>query len=91
MCSFVCVVKIMQKLTKVKFILNFKIGVFYWTAVQTLNYTFIPERNRVPMVSLFGLLWTTFLAYMKQKPTANTSNIQFVDNNTNTGHSAVLK
>lgn len=81
----------MQKLTKVKFILNFKIGVFYWTAVQTLNYTFIPERNRVPMVSLFGLLWTTFLAYMKQKPTANTSNIQFVDNNTNTGHSAVLK
>lgn len=44
-------------------------GVFYWTTVQTLNYTLVPERNRVPIVSLFGLIWTTFLAYMKQRPT----------------------
>lgn len=44
-------------------------GAFYWTTVQCLNYTLIPERNRVPVVSLFGLIWTTFLAYMKQKPT----------------------
>lgn len=47
-------------------------GVLYWTTLQTLNYSFIPERNRVPMVSLFGLVWTTFLAYMQQK-SASTS------------------
>lgn len=42
-------------------------GVLYWTTVQTINYSVIPERNRVPMISLFGLVWTTFLAYMQQK------------------------
>lgn len=49
-----------------KFI-SIQTGVFYWSTVQTLNYTFISERNRVPMISLFGLAWTTYLAYVKQK------------------------
>lgn len=48
-----------------------QIGIFYWTTVQTLNYTLIPERNRVPIVSIFGLIWTTFLAYMQQKSVSN--------------------
>lgn len=50
---------------------------FYWTTVQVVNYSFIPERNRVPFVSLFGLLWTTFLAYMKQKDTEHESKVQY--------------
>lgn len=63
----------------------------YWSTVQTLNYTFVPERNRVPMISLFGLVWTTYLAYVKQKSASNphtteynpisaTSTINTVDN-----------
>lgn len=47
--------------------LFFQVGCCYWLTVQTFNYAVIPERNRVPFVSLFGLLWTTFLAYMKQR------------------------
>lgn len=45
-------------------------GVLYWTTVQTLNHAFIPERNRVPIVSIFGLVWTTYLAYVQQKSAA---------------------
>lgn len=50
-----------------KFWPTYKMGVCYWTTVQTINYSLIPERNRVPIVSLFGLIWTTFLAYMQQR------------------------
>lgn len=50
---------------------------FYWSTVQTLNYTFIPERNRVPMISLFGLVWTTYLAYVKQKSPSNPQTTEF--------------
>lgn len=57
-------------------------GVVYWTTVQTLNYAFIPERNRVPIVSIFGLLWTTFLAYMQQK-SSDTSTVEIVANTAN--------
>lgn len=48
-------------------------GVVYWTTVQTINYSVIPERNRVPIVSLFGLIWTTFLAYMQQRSATATT------------------
>lgn len=50
-------------------------GVCYWTTVQTLNYSVIPERNRVPIVSIFGLIWTTFLAYMQQKSSFTANNV----------------
>lgn len=45
---------------------TFKVGICIWPFIQTLNYAVIPERNRVPFVSLCSLAWTTFLAYMKQ-------------------------
>ncbi|XP_014283171.1 uncharacterized protein [Halyomorpha halys] len=48
-----------------KFFPTYKVGICVWPVVQTLNYTLIPEKNRVPFVSLCSLAWTTFLAYMK--------------------------
>lgn len=40
---------------------------------------YVPERNRVPFVSLFGLLWTTFLAYMKQKSATHETKVQYIE------------
>lgn len=51
---------------KDKFYETWKVGVCVWPVVQTINFTFVPERNRVPFVSIASLMWTTFLAYMKQ-------------------------
>ncbi|KAK9512907.1 hypothetical protein O3M35_001218 [Rhynocoris fuscipes] len=48
-----------------KFIPTYKIGVCVWPVLQTINYTLIPEKNRVPFVSLCSLFWSIFLAYMK--------------------------
>ncbi|XP_055302376.1 mpv17-like protein isoform X1 [Sitodiplosis mosellana] len=73
-----------------KFWPTYKIGVFYWTVVQTLNYTIIPERNRVPIVSLFGLLWTTYLAYMKQKSIPHENKLQYLECD-HPKHSTVLR
>lgn len=51
---------------KQKFPETWKVAVCVWPVVQTINFSFIPEKNRVPFVSMASLLWTTFLAYMKQ-------------------------
>lgn len=37
-----------------------------WPAVSTLNFALVPEKNRVVIISMCSLLWTCFLAYMKQ-------------------------
>jgi len=37
-----------------------------WPVLQTINYTLVSEKNRVPFVGMCSLLWTCFLAYMKQ-------------------------
>lgn len=36
-----------------------------WPFLQTVNYCVIPPKNRLIFVSLTGLVWTTFLAYIK--------------------------
>uniref|UniRef100_A0A336LKG7 CSON010383 protein n=1 Tax=Culicoides sonorensis TaxID=179676 RepID=A0A336LKG7_CULSO len=51
---------------KRKFPDTWKVAVCVWPVVQTINFTFIKEKNRVPFVSIASLMWTTFLAYMKQ-------------------------
>lgn len=51
---------------KEKFPDTWRVGVCVWPVVQTINFTFIKEKNRVPFVSIASLLWTTFLAYMKE-------------------------
>lgn len=41
-------------------------GVMVWPILQTINFCWISEKNRVPYVSICSLGWTCFLAYMKQ-------------------------
>uniref|UniRef100_A0A1A9ULM9 Mpv17-like protein n=1 Tax=Glossina austeni TaxID=7395 RepID=A0A1A9ULM9_GLOAU len=48
-----------------KFWPTFKIGGIVWPIVATVNFYLIPERNRVPFISVCSLIWTCFLAYMK--------------------------
>lgn len=45
---------------------DFQVGVCVWPILSTINFLFVPERNRVPFISVCSLMWTTFLAYMKQ-------------------------
>lgn len=39
---------------------------YIWPAVSTFNFAIVPEKNRVVFISVCSLLWTCFLAYMKQ-------------------------
>lgn len=41
-----------------------QVGVIVWPILQVFNYTMIPEKNRIPFVSLCSLAWSSFLAYM---------------------------
>lgn len=50
---------------KQKFLPTYKVGVCVWPVLQTINFFFIPEHNRVVYVSFCSLIWTSFLAYMK--------------------------
>ncbi|XP_044753343.1 mpv17-like protein isoform X7 [Coccinella septempunctata] len=50
-----------------KFLPTYKTGLCYWPIVQTVNFTYISEKNRVPFISLCGMVWTVFLAFMLQK------------------------
>lgn len=47
------------------FITSFlQVGVAVWPILQVINYTMVPEKNRIPFVSLCSLAWSSFLAYM---------------------------
>ncbi|XP_065202249.1 PXMP2/4 family protein 4-like [Planococcus citri] len=48
-----------------KFVPTWKVAVFVWPFVQTINYTLIPEKNRVPFIGVCSVGWTIFLAFMK--------------------------
>ncbi|KAF9418044.1 hypothetical protein HW555_005028 [Spodoptera exigua] len=52
---------------KEKFWPTYKIGVLYWPSVQTLNFYFISEKNRIIFVSLASFIWTVYLSHMKSK------------------------
>lgn len=51
---------------KEKFPKTWEVAICVWPVVQTINFSLIPEKNRVPFVSCCSLLWTIFLAYMKR-------------------------
>ena len=36
----------------------------FWPIVQTLNFAYVAERNRVVVVSAGSFVWTAFLSYM---------------------------
>lgn len=65
---------------KTKFPDTYKVGICIWPVIQTINFSLIPEHNRVPFVSICSLLWTTFLAYMKQRNNSNESRVLPVAN-----------
>ncbi|GAB0093225.1 SYM1 [Sergentomyia squamirostris] len=48
-----------------KFFDTYKVGAIYWPCVQTINFTLVPQKNQVVFVSIFSMLWSSFLAYMK--------------------------
>uniref|UniRef100_A0AAG5DPN1 Mpv17-like protein n=1 Tax=Anopheles atroparvus TaxID=41427 RepID=A0AAG5DPN1_ANOAO len=52
-----------------KFPRTYSTGLTVWPLVQTINFAFIPERNRVPFVAACSFLWTVFLASVKRKDT----------------------
>lgn len=49
-----------------KFLPTLKVSVCYWQSVSSINFAFVPERNRIVFSSAASLVYTTFLAYMKQ-------------------------
>ncbi|KRT79927.1 hypothetical protein AMK59_6895, partial [Oryctes borbonicus] len=54
---------------KQKFLPTYKVAVCVWPAVQTINFLYIKEPNRVPFVSVCSLIWCCFLAYMHELQT----------------------
>uniref|UniRef100_A0A1I8PYF2 Mpv17-like protein n=2 Tax=Stomoxys calcitrans TaxID=35570 RepID=A0A1I8PYF2_STOCA len=48
-----------------KFLPTYKVGALVWPVVATINFSVIPEKNRVLFISVCSLIWTCFLAYMK--------------------------
>ncbi|KAJ8944887.1 hypothetical protein NQ318_020944 [Aromia moschata] len=51
---------------KNKFLPSYKVGICFWPVLQTVNFYYIKEKNRVPFVSACSLVWCCFLAYMHQ-------------------------
>jgi len=49
---------------KDKLIPSWKVACCYWPFVQTFNFYYVAERNRVMVVSMGSFLWTVFLSYM---------------------------
>lgn len=49
---------------KVKFLPTYKTALCFWPFIQTCNFYFVPERNRVVVVGTCSLVWTCFLSYM---------------------------
>uniref|UniRef100_A0A182W7Z3 Mpv17-like protein n=1 Tax=Anopheles minimus TaxID=112268 RepID=A0A182W7Z3_9DIPT len=64
----------MQEL-KLKFPQTYKIGLTFWPFIQTINFAFIPERNRVTFVAACSFVWTVFLASVKRKQLNQTKDV----------------
>lgn len=55
-----------KKVVESKFLPTWKVCACFWPVLQTINFRYIPEHNRVPFVSACSLVWCCFLAYMNQ-------------------------
>jgi Mpv17 / PMP22 family len=51
--------------------------------MQTINFGFLPEKNRVPFVGACSLLWTIFLSYMKSKDAEKEKTLSIEDDKMN--------
>ncbi|XP_075155391.1 mpv17-like protein [Haematobia irritans] len=56
---------------KNKFVPTFKVGIYIWPILQTINFSIIPERHRMVYVSICSFLWTICLAYIKEMQVCN--------------------
>lgn len=54
-------------------------GICFWPIISTINFGFVPDRNRILFTSVCSLAWTTFLAYMKQLEQDQQQLAQLVD------------
>ncbi|XP_019875591.1 mpv17-like protein [Aethina tumida] len=54
-----------EELSK-KFLPSYKVAICFWPFLQTINFCYVPEKNRVPYVSMCSLVWCCFLAYMHE-------------------------
>ncbi|CAL4066321.1 unnamed protein product, partial [Meganyctiphanes norvegica] len=48
-----------------KLIPTWMVSISIWPIFQTINFTLIPEKNRVMFISLGSFLWMVFLSYMQ--------------------------
>ncbi|KAJ8985048.1 hypothetical protein NQ317_016959 [Molorchus minor] len=55
-----------KKEVEEKFWPSYRVGICFWPMLQTINFNYIPEKNRVPFVSMCSLVWCCFLSYMHQ-------------------------
>ncbi|XP_064101927.1 PXMP2/4 family protein 4-like [Macrobrachium nipponense] len=49
---------------KEKFIPTWRVGMCVWPVIQTVNFAYVAEKNRVVVVSIASFMWTIFLSYM---------------------------
>ncbi|CAH0406488.1 unnamed protein product [Chilo suppressalis] len=74
MCSFYLIMSLLEMKpfheavaeVKAKLLPTYKVGASVWPTIAMINFCLIPPRNRVPFISICSLIWTCFLAYMKQ-------------------------
>lgn len=62
-----------------KFLPTWKVGVCIWPIISTVNFRYIPERNRVPFVGVCSLLWCCFMAYMLQVEVTPNKQLKLTD------------
>ncbi|XP_034489903.1 mpv17-like protein isoform X2 [Drosophila innubila] len=62
--------------TKQKALPTYKVGLCVWPFVQTINFSLVPEHNRVVFVSICSLMWIIFLAYTKMREVENSEELE---------------
>lgn len=45
----------------------FQAAASVWPIVQTFNFAFVPERNRVVVTGMVSFIWTVYLSFMQAK------------------------
>jgi len=55
-----------KKEIALKFFPTYKANLCFWPFVQTLNFRFVPVRNRVSVSATASFFWAIVLSYMKQ-------------------------
>lgn len=58
-----------------KFPQTYGTAIIFWPVIQTINYAFMKESNRVPFVAVVSFFWTLFLAYMQQLETGSSQEV----------------